>query len=540
MNTPNRLLLAILSACLFSGQGLLAQAAILSPDAFLPHRLGEQFTPHHLQVDYLAYLAQQAPNVMRLQRYGATHEARPMQIALFSAPENIARLEQIRENNQRLALLAPDAKAGSVQNMPVIVWLNMSIHGNEPSGAEAAMQLAWELATQTDPRVREWLKNTVVIIDPAANPDGYDRYTHWYRGVAHTIKNPNHYTREHQEPWPGGRPNHYYFDLNRDWAWATQSETRQRLAVFHQWLPHVLADVHEQFIDDHYYFAPAAEPMHAYLTPWQRQFQEEIGAHHARYFDEKGWLYFTNEVFDLLYPSYGDTYPMFNGSIGMTYEQAGHGKAGRAIKTSNGDTLTLSERIEHHLTTCRSTVEVASKNAQKVVEQFRDYYYRSSTQPPGQFGAYILRASNDPNRLHTFLQLLDRHHIRYGRAGVSLSAVKGFDYFSGKETTAAVQPNDIIVSAYQPKAVLVQCLRQRFAYLRYYRLVASLCARDRRLCGPAKDRTAKKLPRAFFFGSDAHCPFVCLVHTPKIAIGLCFCSCIVGKRRKNSLRHRVV
>ena len=463
--------LALLLSCLALTAHLNAQTRIKTPDEFLPHRLGEQFTPHHLLTDYFEYLAAQAPAAMRLERYGATNEARPLQVAFFSAPENIARLEQIRQNNLRLAGVNPSpnpspkgeggrpAPADATGTNPpiAIVWLSMSVHGNEPSGSECSMLLAYQLATQTDPDIQAWLKNTVVILDPSLNPDGYDRYTHWNRGVSNRLITPNANAREHHEPWPGGRSNHYYFDLNRDWAWATQAETQQRLVVYQRWLPHVHADLHEQFIDNPYYFAPAAEPMHDYITPWQRDFQTQIGRNHAQYFDQNGWLYFTKEVFDLFYPSYGDTYPMFNGAIGMTYEQAGNSSAGRAILSSNGDTLTLHDRIQHHLTTSRSTIEMASKNAKTVVENFRNYYQQTAQRPQGAYLSFVLRASNDPNKLNTLCRLLDRHQIRYGRAGAALSA-KAFDYLQGKETSVDIQQNDLVISAFQPRSVLIQVL----------------------------------------------------------------------------------
>lgn len=427
-----------------------------TPNAFLPHALGEQFTPHHLLVDYYQYLAAQQPQHMRLERYGSTYEDRPLQVAYFSSPENMARLEQIQSNNVRLAGLGN--RAGVMDSAVAIVWLSMSVHGNEPSGAECGMELAYRLATQTDPTIRKWLKNTLVIIDPSLNPDGYDRYTHWHRMAANNRKTPNPDSREHHEPWPGGRPNHYYFDLNRDWAWATQRETQARLSIFQRWLPHIHADLHEQGPDDPYYFAPAAEPMHAYITPWQREFQDKIGKNHARYFDEKDWLYFRKEVFDLLYPSYGDTYPMFNGSIGMTYEQGGLSTAGRALIISNGDTLTLHDRIAHHLTTSLSTIEMASNNARQVVERFRDFYSRSAQTPQGQYVTFVVRASNEPNRVRQLCELLDRHQIRYGLAGKLSTALRAFDYQTGSEASATVQPNDLVISAYQPKSVLIQVL----------------------------------------------------------------------------------
>ncbi|MBK6933119.1 MAG: zinc carboxypeptidase [Saprospirales bacterium] len=456
--TGIRPVLSLAFCCLTSL--LFAQKAVKSPDEFLPHRIGEQFTPHHMLTGYFEYLAAVAPATMRLERYGATNEARPLQLAIFSAPENMARLEQIRRNNLRMAGLdASAAQNGPDQAEPVaIVWLSMSVHGNEPSGSECSLLLAYQLATQTEPDVQAWLKNTVVILDPSLNPDGYDRYTHWYRGASNMEKNPRADAREHSEPWPGGRTNHYYFDLNRDWAWATQVETQQRIAVYQRWLPHVHADLHEQYVDNPYYFAPAAEPTHDYITPWQRDFQTQIGQNHARYFDQNGWLYFTREVFDLFYPSYGDTYPMFNGAIGMTYEQAGNARAGRAIIISTGDTLTLHDRIRHHLTTSRSTIEAASKKAREVVANFRSYYERSTRQPQGPYHTFVIAARNDPNKINTLCRLLDRHQIRYGRAGAAAGGIKAYDYRQGKEAAVELDEKDLVISAFQPHSVLVQVL----------------------------------------------------------------------------------
>lgn len=436
----------------------LAQTAFgqKTPNEFLPHKLGDQFTPHYLLNAYYEQLAAAAPATMRLEKYGLTNEARPLQIAIFASAENMARLEQIRLNNLRLAGMAdgqPDAT-----NPIAIVWLSMSVHGNEASGSECSMELAYQLATQTDPKVQNWLKNTIVIVDPSLNPDGYDRYTHWNRMASNLVKNADPNAREHREPWPGGRVNHYYFDLNRDWAWATQVESQQRLVVYHRWLPHVHPDVHEQGINEPYYFAPAAEPMHELITQWQRDFQVEIGENNARHFDNNGWFYFTKEVFDLFYPSYGDTYPTFNGAIGMTYEQAGGPRGGRAIETDNSDTLTLHDRIAHHLTTSLATIEVSSKSAKPLVDNFREYYRRTSTQPQGQYKAFVIREANDPNKVRALCQMLDQHHIRYGRVGTGISGIKAFDYGSGKEISASINPNDLVISAYQPHSVMVQAL----------------------------------------------------------------------------------
>lgn len=274
-------------------------AQIKSPDEFLPHRLGEQFTPHFQLVDYFEEVAKSAPTTVKLTQFGTTHEGRPQLLAIVSSPENMARLEEIRQQHLRSTNVVEVLNLDDVDKI-AIVWLSYTVHGNEAAGAEASMQVIHDLAAQTDPDIKNWLKNTIVIIDPCQNPDGYDRYTHWYRMASNRIPQPNLVSREHKEPWPGGRPNHYYFDLNRDWAWLTQIESENRIRAYHEWLPHVHADIHEQGKNHPYYFAPAAEPFHEIITPFQREFQTEIGKNHVRYFDKAGWLYFTREDFDLL------------------------------------------------------------------------------------------------------------------------------------------------------------------------------------------------------------------------------------------------
>jgi hypothetical protein len=206
-------------------------------------------------------------------------------------------------NNLRLANLARDRAAAIEENAPAIVWLSYNVHGNETSSSEAAMLTLYELVNPAVAKTKEWLKNTVVIIDPCLNPDGRDRYINWFNSVVGKNYNPQRIAREHREPWPGGRSNHYNFDLNRDWAWQTQVESQQRIKIYNQWMPQVHVDFHEQGINEPYYFAPAAEPFHEVITPWQREFQTTIGKNHAKYFDANGWLYFTKERFDLFQPT---------------------------------------------------------------------------------------------------------------------------------------------------------------------------------------------------------------------------------------------
>lgn len=442
-----------LSLCLIAN-GLLLSAQLQSPDDFLPHALGDNFTPHHLLVDYFEYVAANS-NLVQLQPYGYTNEDRPLILAFISTPENLARLEAIRLNNLRRAGMIEGAVDPALDVS--LVWLSYSVHGNEAAGSESSMGVIYELARPDNAQTKEWLENTVVVMDPSINPDGYSRYTHWYRRNTNKITNPKLGVREHDEPWPGGRVNHYMFDLNRDWAWQTQVESQQRLEKYRSWYPHIHADLHEQFYNDPYYFAPAARPYHEYITDWQSDFQVEIGKNHARYFDENGWLYFTKEVFDLLYPSYGDTYPLFTGAIGMTYEQGGSGRAGKAIIRNSGDTLKLKDRIDHHITTSLSTIEIGSKEQERLLDNFTQFFQTSKENPKGKYKTYIIKSNNPAGKLKRLTQLLDRNGIQYGRTETTASA-KAYDYQTGKTRSVSIGADDLIISAKQPLSVLTQAL----------------------------------------------------------------------------------
>src|SRR5215203_4765619 len=367
-----------------------AYSQVQSPEQFLGYKIGTRYTPHWRIVEYFKHVAIANPSMVKLQPYGQTNEGRPLMVAFVSASANISNLETIRTNNLGLAQMT---SGGSTVNAPAIVWLSYNVHGNETSSSEASMLTLYALVDPSNSKAKQWLQNTLVIMDPCLNPDGRDRYVNWFNSIVGKQPNPSIDAREHREPWPGGRSNHYNFDLNRDWAWQTQIETQQRLKLYNEWLPQIHVDFHEQNIDAPYYFAPAAEPFHEVITPWQRNFQKTIGANHARYFDEKGWLYFTRERFDLLYPSYGDTYPIYNGAIGMTYEQAGGGVGGLAIKQGD-DTLTLKQRIEHHFVTSMSTIEISSQNAEKINAEFKKYFDDGAKNGVGIYKTYVVSGAS--------------------------------------------------------------------------------------------------------------------------------------------------
>lgn len=471
--TPTRTLVFLLFAAVAVPCANPARAQLLSPAEFLGYELGEHFTPHHRVVEYVQHVADNAAGVV-VEEYGRTYEQRPLLLAFVATPDNIARLDEIRQANLARAGAVAGAVAGAEGDV-AIVWLSYNVHGNESVSTEAAMKTLYELADPTNERTQAWLRNTVVILDPCINPDGRERYVSWYNRTAGAFVNAGPDDWTHDEPWPGGRTNHYYFDLNRDWSWASQKETRQRLEVYNAWMPHVHVDFHEQGINDPYYFAPAAEPFHEDITAWQRSFQTEIGRNHARYFDENGWLYFTRQRFDLFYPGYGDTWPTYNGAIGMTYEQGGSGGAGLAVETAEGDTLTLADRIAHHHTTGLSTAEMASRNADELIDEFEAYFsaylsadsddamtfviHSSSGSSSGSTSGSSADASADASadRIAALAELLRRQGIRHGYAQAG-GSITGTGYFSGERGRREVRAGDLVVSTDQPKSTLAKVL----------------------------------------------------------------------------------
>ncbi|HEY1869577.1 MAG TPA: M14 family metallopeptidase, partial [Chitinophagaceae bacterium] len=433
-----------------------SNAQVKSPEQFLGYKIGTHFTPYWKVVNYFQHVAANATSMVKLQQYGETNEGRPLIVAFIATPENIQNLENIRKNNLRLANESLD-KMAATENTPAIVWLSYNVHGNEASSTEAAMLVLYALVDPSNTKTKEWLKNIVVVIDPCVNPDGRDRYVNWFNSIAGKYYNPSLNAREHREPWPGGRTNHYNFDLNRDWAWQTQIESQQRIKLYNEWLPQVHVDYHEQGINSPYYFAPAAQPYHEVITPWQREFQITIGKNHAKYFDENGWLYFTKEEFDLFYPSYGDTYPIYNGAIGMTYEQAGNSASGLGVIKEDGDTLTLVDRALHHYTTSLSTIEISSLNSAKLINEFHKFFNDAVSTGIGDYKSYIIKYTpGNEEKIKSVLELLNRNKIIYSSA--KTGTANGYDYNTRKNENFSIEANDILISNLQPKSALLKVL----------------------------------------------------------------------------------
>lgn len=431
-------------------------SAQLQPDApgkFLGFELGTRFSLHHEVSDYAEYLGS-FPGVSYVE-YGETSEGRPLECLTFTHPELEASLEEFRlQHLNRMNGGTGLAKYDDV----AIVWLSYNVHGNEAVCTEAALEVMHELAVRSG-NGDEAMKKLVILLDPCLNPDGHDRYAVWFNQYASGEPNADPLSIEHDEPWPGGRSNHYWFDLNRDWAWQKQQESQFRSALYHQWMPHVHCDYHEMGYNSPYYFAPAAEPYHEAITDWQREFQEAIGNAAAAGFDARGELYYTRESFDLFYPSYGDTYPIYNGAIGMTYEQGGSGGAGVLVEKNDGQSLSLRERMDNHVETSLSAVAVSAQLSERLVQEFAAFHETNRTRPFGQFGGYLIPAtSENASRVDALVEFLGRHQIECQRARSMSKPQSGWEYGPNQSRSILAKEGDLFISAYQTHSRLLDVL----------------------------------------------------------------------------------
>jgi hypothetical protein len=430
-------------------------AQLKSPAEFLPS-YGKQVSYYHQVENYFNYLVQNSTYIEH-KAYGQTNEERSLNVYYISSPENLKEIESIRQNNLYSIGMGPKPEAAIDR---AIVWLSFNVHGNEPAGTESAMNIAFELLNPSNSATKEWLKNTIVILDPCVNPDGFSHYGNWLRSISGREPNISTVDREHMEPWPGGRENHYAYDLNRDWAWQVQTETQQRMVLYNEWMPMVHVDVHEMDLNEPYFFPPPAEPMHDYITKAQKDFYSTIGEMTAKKFDAKGWSYFTHEVYDLFYPSYGDTYPSFNGAVGMTYEQGGIG-AGRSVQMRNGNVLTLQDRIDHHTAAVLTAVETSSWQKDKLIKNFRAYFKDTRRNLKGDYRTYVVKHNGKNEEL---AKLLEANKIQYAYADET-KKLTGYHYQTDKESDFTLEPNDLIIGTDQPKTLLAQVLFEPHQHL---------------------------------------------------------------------------
>jgi hypothetical protein len=383
-----------------------------SPAEVLGHELGARFTDHAGVVRYMEALAAASP-LVQVQRYGETPEGRPLLQVVIARADYRARLDEILDRNRELS--EPETSEARARQIaasnPAVLYFSYGVHGNESSSSEAALWTAWDLARGAA-SVAGVLDSAVVIIDPVVNPDGRDRYVGWYRQAKGAERSENPDSREHWEPWPGGRVSHYLFDLNRDWAWMSQPETRARLATWKRWTPQVHVDFHEMSPNSSYFFFPAATPINPLYPQHTLKWGEIFGKANAAAFDEQGWGYYTAQSFDLFYPGYGDSWPSLLGAIGMTYEQAGGGRAGLAYRRPDGTVLTLRDRAEHHRTAGEATLRAAAGRKSELLLGFAQFHRTIGEGTPD----VLLGPGANPARVEALVALLRAQGIRVEEA----------------------------------------------------------------------------------------------------------------------------
>ena len=406
------------------------------------HAPGERITWHADVIRYFDTLAEAYPDRVAVHRYAESWEGRELIYAVITSAENMARIDEIKAGMQQLRNAQGTGREQAediIRSQPAVTWLSYGVHGNEISSTDAAMLTAYHLlAAQNDNRVEEILRNTVVIIDPMQNPDGRDRFIHHFEMAKGLLPDPDRLSAEHDEPWPGGRTNHYLFDLNRDWFIMSQPETRGRIEATQEWYPVAFVDAHEMGSDSTYYFAPEAIPYNPHLAADQRASLELFGRTNARWFDHFGLDYFTREVYDAFYPGYGASWPSYFGSIAMTYEQAS--ARGLVWRQYHGNEMTYASTVRNHFVTSLGTAETVADNREKFLREF--YEYQRSAIDEGSSGdirAYVVPTQSDQAGANKLAGLLVKQGVQVGVAKEAFRAC-GNSYEAGSYVIDLAQP----------------------------------------------------------------------------------------------------
>jgi hypothetical protein len=393
----------------FYPEGTKLDMRIPSPSSFLGYQIGEWHTRHDRIVAYFQKLAEVSDRAT-IQLIGHTNEKRDQVVLTITSPANHARLDEIRRNH--LLLSQPGKAPSNLEDMPAIILLGHNVHGNESSGAEAAMLEAYYYVANTDPEIIKYLDEAVIMIDPSFNPDGRDRHANWanmHKGFP-PVADP--IDREHNEVWPGGRSNHYWFDLNRDWFPLAHVESRNRVRFFHGWRPNVLTDYHEMGTNSTYFFEPT-KPFGSENPVVPRSNYEVLNVVLANYFakalDEIGSLYFSKEQFDNSYVGYGSTYPDIHGGLGLVFEQAS--SRGHVQRSSTGD-VTFAFTIRNQLRTALATVKGTVENRLLFHKHMKEFYETALTEADrNPVKGYVFGDKDDFGKTNKFLDMLLAHQI---------------------------------------------------------------------------------------------------------------------------------
>ena len=377
---------------------------IPTPKSVIGHEVGEWHVTHDKLVEYMKALAKASDRVT-IENRGTTFEGRPLLLLTITSPKNHQNLESIRTKH----IEATNNSSLDVSNDPIVVYQGFSIHGNEPSGANAGLAAAYYLAAGQGSKIDELLNNAVILFDPSFNPDGLQRFAYWANTNKAQNITPDPNDREYHEVWPGGRTNHYWFDMNRDWLPVQLPESRARIKSFHKWLPNILTDHHEMGTNSTFFFQPGIPSRTNPLTPQMNQdLTKEIATYHAKAFDKLGSTYYSEESFDDFYYGKGSTFPDINGSIGILFEQGS--SRGHAQESDNG-ILTFPFTIRNQFTAALSTLEAAKNMRVKIKKYQQDFYKKSRSTEENK--AIVFGDAKDAAKTYHLAEVLKRHKIKF-------------------------------------------------------------------------------------------------------------------------------
>jgi len=423
-------------------------AEIPTPKSIIDHEVGAWHVTHDKLVLYMRALAKSSDRIS-IENRGTTFEGRPLLLLTITSPENHQRLEEIRQEH----LAATDNPNNDVANLPVVVYQGFSIHGNEPSGSNAALLAAYHLAAATGDAIESLLDNAVILLDPSLNPDGLQRFAYWANTNKAAVINPDPNDREYHEVWPGGRTNHYWFDMNRDWLPVQLPESQARIETFHRWLPNILTDHHEMGTHASFFFQPGIPSRTNPLTPEINQtLTKQIAGYHVKAFDKLGSLYYSEESFDDFYYGKGSTFPDINGGVGILFEQGS--SRGHAQESTNG-VLTFPFGIRNQFTAVLSTLE-AAKNMRVSLLAYQQNFYKNAKKEASKKKYIVFGDAKDAAKATHFAQLLERQNITLYALDSDMSS-KGKLYKKGHSYVVPMQQkNSRLLKAMFQKRTIFQ------------------------------------------------------------------------------------
>ncbi|MFK7833162.1 MAG: M14 metallopeptidase family protein [Winogradskyella sp.] len=431
-------------------QDITYNPSIPTPQSVIGHNVGDWHITHDKLVAYMKALAN-ASNRITIETRSKTFEDRPLLLLTITSPENHSNIDAI----QSAHIQAIETDTANLENRPIVVYQGYSIHGNEPSGSNAALLVAYYLAAAEGSEIDNLLNNTVILFDPSLNPDGLQRFAYWANTNKNINLNPDPNDREYSEVWPGGRTNHYWFDMNRDWLPVQLPESRARIETFHNWLPNILTDHHEMGTNASFFFQPGIPSRTHPLTPkLNQELTKGIANYHAKAFDKIGSLYYSEESFDDFYYGKGSTFPDINGGIGILFEQAssrGH------IQESENGILTFPFTIKNQFTASLSTL-AAANGMQKAILEYQHNFFKNARNEASKEGknAIVFGDSKDAAKTYHLAEILQRHRIKFHEIQSDFSKdgktyKKGFSYIVPKN-----QKNTRLINAMFEKRTTFQ------------------------------------------------------------------------------------